>query len=203
MVTAMKSTTEKALEFVRRAGVVRPRDLNRHGVSREHLRRLVQRGILQRVGTGLYAVPGSEVSEHRSLVEVSTRVPSGVICLLTALRFHRLSTQNPFEVWIAIPPKAWRPKIEGPRLRIIHLSGKALSQGVEEHKIEGVTVRVYSPAKTVADCFKFRNKIGLDVALEALRDYQRKHKAGMDELWRFAKVCRVTEVMRPYLEALA
>lgn len=203
MVTAMKSTTEKALELVRRLGVMRSRDLQHHGISREHVRRLVQRGLLQRVGTGLYTVPESEVSEHRSLVEVGTRVPTGVICLLTALRFHGLTTQNPFEVWIAIPPKAWRPKIEGPRLRIIHLSGKALTQGVEDHKIEGVTVRVFSPAKTVADCFKFRNKIGLDVALEALREYRRKHRAGMDDIWRFAKVCRVTAVMRPYLEALA
>jgi predicted transcriptional regulator of viral defense system len=130
-------------------------------------------------------------------------VPRGVICLLSALRFHNLTTQNPFEVWMAIPHKAWRPKGEGVRLRLMHLSGHALTSGVEEHRIEGVPVRVFNPAKTVADCFKFRNKIGLDVALEALRDYRRKHRSGMDELWRFAKVCRVTAVMRPYLEALA
>ena len=103
---------------------------------------------------------------------------------------------------MAIPHKAWRPKGDGVRLHLMHLSGHALTSGVEEHRIEGVPVRVFNPAKTVADCFKFRNKIGLDVALEALRDYRRKHRSGMDELWRFAKVCRVTAVMRPYLEAL-
>jgi predicted transcriptional regulator of viral defense system len=197
------STTAKALRLARRRGVVRPRDLDRHGISREQLRRLVRRGKLRRVGTGLYSLPDSQPSEHRTLVEACMRVPQGVICLLSALRIHGLTTQNPFEVWLAIPHKAWRPKSEGPPLRLVHLSGPALTKGVEEHKVEGVVVRVFGAAKTVADCFKFRNKIGLDVALEALRDYRRKHRAGMDELWRFAKICRVTAVMRPYLEALA
>ena len=199
----MKSPSEKAVALVRRTGVVRARELTREGVTGEHLRRLLQRGQLQRIGVGLYSLPGGDISEHRSLTEACSRVPRGVICLLSALRFHNLTTQNPFEVWMAIPHKAWRPKGEGVRLRLMHLSGHALTSGVEEHRIEGVPVRVFNPAKTVADCFKFRNKIGLDVALEALRDYRRKHRSGMDELWRFAKVCRVTAVMRPYLEALA
>ena len=199
----MKTPSEKAVALVRRTGVVRARELTREGVTREHLRRLLHRGQLQRIGVGLYSLPGADISEHRSLVEACSRVPRGVICLLSALRFHNLTTQNPFEVWMAIPHKAWRPKGEGVRLRLMHLSGHALTSGVEEHRIEGVPVRVFNPAKTVADCFKFRNKIGLDVALEALRDYRRKHRSGMDELWRFAKVCRVTVVMRPYLEALA
>jgi predicted transcriptional regulator of viral defense system len=199
----MKTPSEKAVALVRRTGVIRARELTREGVTREHLRRLLQRGQLQRIGVGLYSLPGADISEHRSLAEACSRVPRGVICLLSALRFHNLTTQNPFEVWIAIPHKAWRPKGEGVRLRLMHLSGHALTSGVEEHRIEGVPVRVFNPAKTVADCFKFRNKIGLDVALEALRDYRRKHRSGMDELWRFAKVCRVTAVMRPYLEALA
>jgi len=199
----MKSPSEKAVALVRRTGVIRARALTREGVTREHLRRLLQRGQLQRIGVGLYSLPGADISEHRSLAEACSRVPRGVICLLSALRFHNLTTQNPFEVWMAIPHKAWRPKGEGVRLRLMHLSGHALTSGVEEHRIEGVPVRVFNPAKTVADCFKFRNKIGLDVALEALRDYRKKHRSGMDELWRFAKVCRVTVVMRPYLEALA
>jgi predicted transcriptional regulator of viral defense system len=199
----MKTPSEKAVALVRRTGVIRARELTREGITREHLRRLLQRGQLQRIGVGLYSLPGADISEHRSLVEACSRVPRGVICLLSALRFHNLTTQNPFEVWMAIPHKAWRPKGEGVRLRLMHLSGHALTSGVEEHRIEGVPVRVFNPAKTVADCFKFRNKIGLDVALEALRDYRRKHRSGMDELWRFAKVCRVTAVMRPYLEALA
>lgn len=199
----MKTPSEKAVALVRRTGIIRARDLTREGVTREHLRRLLQRGQLQRIGVGLYSLPGADISEHRSLAEACSRVPRGVICLLSALRFHNLTTQNPFEVWMAIPHKAWRPKGEGVHLRLMHLSGHALTSGVEEHRIEGVPVRVFNPAKTVADCFKFRNKIGLDVALEALRDYRRKHRSGMDELWRFAKVCRVTAVMRPYLEALA
>jgi predicted transcriptional regulator of viral defense system len=199
----MKTPSEKAVALVRRTGVIRARELTREGVTREHLRRLLQRGQLQRIGVGLYSLPGADISEHRSLAEACSRVPRGVICLLSALRFHNLTTQNPFEVWMAIPHKAWRPKGEGVRLRLMHLSGHVLTSGVEEHRIEGVPVRVFNPAKTVADCFKFRNKIGLDVALEALRDYRRKHRSGMDELWRFAKVCRVTAVMRPYLEALA
>ncbi len=199
----MKTPSEKAVALVRRTGVIRARALTREGVTGEHLRRLLQRGQLQRIGVGLYALPGADISEHRSLAEACSRVPRGVICLLSALRFHNLTTQNPFEVWMAIAHKAWRPKGEGVRLRLMHLSGHALTSGVEEHRIEGVPVRVFTPAKTVADCFKFRNKIGLDVALEALRDYRRKHRSGMDELWRFAKVCRVTAVMRPYLEALA
>lgn len=197
------ATSERAVALVRRKGVARARDLTREGVTREHLRRLLQRGRLQRIGVGLYALPGAGISEHRSLAEACSRVPRGVICLLSALRFHNLTTQNPFEVWMAIPHKAWRPKAKGPRLRLVHLSGQAMTSGIEEHTIEGVPVRVFSPAKTVADCFKFRNKIGLDVALEALRDYRRKHRTGMDALWRFAKACRVTAVMRPYLEALA
>ena len=199
----MKSNTQRALELVRRAGVLRPRDLDRYGIQREHLRRLLRRGQVERVGRGLYTLPGAAATEHQSLVEACKRVPHGVVCMLSALRFHELSTQNPFEVWMAIDQKAWRPRGGSPRLRIVHLSGAALKSGVNEHRIEGVTVRVYSPAKTVADCFKFRNKIGLDVALEALRDYRRKHRAGLDELWRFARICRVAKVMRPYLEALS
>ena len=203
MVFTVKSATQKVLDLVRRTGMLRARDFDRHGITREHLRRLLRRGQVERIGTGLYALPGGAASEHRSLAEASKRVPQGVICLLSALRFHKLGTQNPFEVWMAIPHKAWRPKSESPPLRIVHLTGQALKQGVEEHQIEGVPVRVFSPSKTVADCFKFRNKIGLDVALETLRDYRRTHKEGMDDLWRFTKICRVTAVMRPYLEALA
>lgn len=197
------ATSEKVVGLVRRKGVVRARDLTREGVTREHLRRLLQRGQLQRIGVGLYALPGAEISEHRSLAEACSRVPRGVVCLLSAPRFHNLTTQNPFEVWMAIPHKAWRPKSKEPRLRLVHLSGQAMTSGVGEHSIEGVPVRVFNPAKTVADCFKFRNKLGLEVALEALRDYRKRYRGGMDELWRHAKLCRVAHVMRPYLEALA
>ncbi|MBI1892781.1 MAG: type IV toxin-antitoxin system AbiEi family antitoxin domain-containing protein [Candidatus Rokubacteria bacterium] len=198
-----KSNAKRVLDLIRRAGVLRARDLDGLGIPREHLVRLMRRGQVERVGRGLYRLAGAGVGEHQSLAEACKLVPHGMICLLSALRFHGLTTQNPAEIWMAIGPKAWKPGGGSLALRIVRLSGPALAEGVEEHRIRGVTVHVYSAAKTVADCFKFRNKIGLDVALEALRDYRRAHRGGMDELWGFARICRVTRVMRPYLEALA
>jgi len=190
------------LEELGKLGVLRAKDIEACGVSREYLRRLVARGLIERVGRGLYSLPGCEVSANRSLAEASKRVPKGVVCLLSALRFHGMTTQSPFEVWMAIDVKARRPKGDGVALRIVRFSGNALSMGIQTHPVEGVQIRVYSPAKTVADCFKYRNKIGLDVALEALREGWRERRFSMDELWRFAKICRVANVMRPYLESL-
>ncbi|MEE9182806.1 MAG: type IV toxin-antitoxin system AbiEi family antitoxin domain-containing protein [candidate division NC10 bacterium] len=198
-----KSNKDKVIDLMRGKGVLRTKDLDRHKIPRETLRRLVKRGQIARVGHGLYMLPDTQITEHHSLAEACKRIPHGVICLLSALRFHELTTQNPFEIWMAINQKAWRPRAVGPPVRAVHLSGAALKEGVEEHLIEGVTVKVYSPAKTVADCFKFRNKVGLDVALEALRDYRRKYRAELGELWRFARICRVAKVIRPYLEALS
>lgn len=193
----------RVLERVRRAGVLRPRDLDAEGIPREYLRRLRERGALVQLGRGLYALPEADFGEHETILAACKAVPRGTVCLLSALRFHDMTTQAPFEVWMAIDRKAWLPAVEGVPLRVVRFSGAALEEGVEEHELHGVRVRVYGPAKTVADCFKYRNKIGLDVALEALREYQRLEKGGADELWRFAKVCRVANVMRPYLEALA
>jgi len=191
------------LEMVQQAGVLRPRDLDAHGIPRIYLSRLCERGYLQRVGRGLYVLPHADVSEHHTLAEACKRVPHGVVCLLSALRFHGLTTQSPFEVWLAIRNKAWRPHVDYPRLRFLRFSAGALEAGVEEHAIEGVIVRVYNPAKTVADCFKYRNKIGVDVAVEALRDCRRQRRCTNDELWHYAKICRVANVMRPYMEATA
>jgi predicted transcriptional regulator of viral defense system len=196
-----RTREERVLELVRRAGILRPRDLDRYGIARTHLQRLQERGLLERAGRGLYRLPAADVTEHHDLAAACKLVPHGVICLLSALRFHELTTEAPFEVWMAIDAGARRPRGKAPRLRIVRFSGKALRAGVERHAIEGVRVHVYSPAKTVADCFKYRNKIGLEVALEALRDYRRLHPGGMDALWRLARVCRVSNVMRPYLEA--
>ncbi|MCB9850524.1 MAG: AbiEi antitoxin N-terminal domain-containing protein [Phycisphaerales bacterium] len=187
---------------LRKCGVQRTRDLERLGISREYLRKLVATGVLQRVARGLYVLADADISENRTLAEASQRVPNGIVCLLSALRFHGLTTQAPFEVWMAIDRDAWRPVSDYPALRIVRLSKKALEAGIEKHRIEGVSVKVYAPAKTVADCFKFRNKVGLDVALEALRDFRRLKKGSMDELWDYAKVCRVANVMRPYMESL-
>jgi predicted transcriptional regulator of viral defense system len=195
--------TRRILEMVEQAGVLRPRDLDAHGIPRIYLSRLCERGILQRVGRGLYVLSNADVSEHHTLAEAGKRVPHGVVCLLSALRFHGLTTQAPFEVWLAIGSKVWRPQVDYPRLRFVRFSARALEAGVEEHSIEGVIVRVYNPAKTVADCFKYRNKIGLDVALEALRDCRRQRICTNDKLWHYAKICRVANIMRPYMEATA
>jgi predicted transcriptional regulator of viral defense system len=193
---------EAALTFIRARGTVRPRDLTERNIPLDYLDRLYRRGLVERVGRGLYAAPDADVGEHHSLVEVARQVPRGVVCLLSALRFHGLTTQSPHEVWLAIGPKAWAPKLQTPKLRIVRFSGEALTTMVEEHTIEGATVKVYSVAKTVADCFKYRNKLGLDVALEALRDAWRGKSVTMDDLSAAARVCRMTNVIRPYLESL-
>jgi predicted transcriptional regulator of viral defense system len=133
---------------------------------------------------------------------VAKRVPGAVICLLSALAFHEITTQNPPAIWIALPKGARRPTFTSPSLRIVRLSGPSLTEGTENHQVEGVTIRIYSAAKTVADCFKFRNKIGLDVAIEALKDCLRQKKADVNEIYRYAKICRVSNVIRPYMEAL-
>lgn len=189
--------------LLRRAGTARSRELEAAGVSRSELSRMVAAGTLVRIERGLYALANHQPGQQDALVAVAKRAPRAVFCLLTALRFHELTTQAPFEVWIAIGNKDHPPRLEYPQLRTLRFSAESLSAGVEVHKMEGVPIRVTSVAKTVADCFKFRNKIGLDVALEALREARRSKKATADELWRYAKTNRVTNVMRPYLEAVA
>jgi predicted transcriptional regulator of viral defense system len=202
MATSDHEHTKAALALARERGYVRPRDLAGIGVSRPQVARLVGRGLLERNGYGLYRVPDAEITENYTLAQVAARAPSGIVCLLTALRFHDLTTQAPFEVWLAIERKATRPRLDDLPVRIVYFSGTAFTAGVEEHFVENVRVRVYCPAKTVADCFKYRHKIGLDVALEALRETWQARRATMDDLWRYATICRVANVMRPYLETL-
>jgi predicted transcriptional regulator of viral defense system len=198
----MGNAAERLINLTRSHGLIRPCDLIPMGIARVSLTRAVRRGQLERVGRGLYGLPGREVSAHGSLAEVARRVPKGVVCLLSALRFHGLTTQAPFEVWLAIENKSLAPKLDYPPLRIVRFSGEALTEGVEEHVVDGVNVRVTGVAKTVADCFKYRNKIGLDVAMEALREAWHEKRMTSDDIWRYAKVCRVANVMRPYLESL-
>ena len=198
----MDTAAERLIDLVRNQGLIRPRDLAPLDIPRVSLTRAVRRGQLERIGRGLYGLPGRPVSAHGSLAEVARRVPKGVVCLLSALRFHGLTTQAPFEVWLAIENKSIAPKLDYPPLRIVRFSGAALTEGVEEHAVDGVTVRMTGVAKTVADCFKYRNKIGLDVALEALREAWREKRMTSDDLWRYAKVCRVANVMRPYMDSL-
>ena len=182
--------------------LLRACDLVRLGLPTVALTRLVAAGQLERVVRGVYALPGRSMSEHRSLAEAAVRVPRGVVCLLSALQLHGIGTQAPFEVWLALPQGMSAPRLAQPQLRLVRMSGDALTQGITHIAIDGVQVAVFNPAKTIADCFKFRNKIGLDVALEALRDGWCQRKVTMDELFIYAAVNRVANVMRPYLEAM-
>ena len=156
---------------------------------------------LEKVGRGLYRLP-NQGSENESLVAIATKVPQAVFCLFTALQFHELTTQLPRQIWIAMPRGSHVPKIDYPPLKMVQFSGAAYSEGIEVVERDQVKLRIYCVAKTVADCFKHRNKIGLDVALEALKDARAQKKASADDLWRYAKTCRVANVMRPYLEAI-
>lgn len=173
------------------------------GLSRSEISRRVAAGSLVRVGRGIYALPDYQSGEHGALVEVAKRAPKVVFCLLTALRVHELTTQSPHEVWIAIGNKDHPPRMSYPKLRTVRFAPESLKAGVEIREIDGTSTRVTSVAKTVADCFKFRSKVGLDVALEALREARRNRRASTDELWHYARIDRVVNVMRPYLEALA
>jgi predicted transcriptional regulator of viral defense system len=189
-------------DMVRRAGVLHARDLKPFGIPQRYLGRLCAEGLLVKTGRGLYLTPDAPQTAHLGLVHAAKAIPKGVVCLLSALRFHEIGTQAPHEVWVALDRRAARPRVTYPLIRVMRFSGKALTEGIEEHDIAGVRVKIYGPAKTVADCFKYRNKIGLDVAMEALRDVRRKRKCSNDELWKCAKICRVQEVMRPYMEAI-
>jgi predicted transcriptional regulator of viral defense system len=198
----MAKPLQKIMHYIREHGMVRPRDIEGIGLPREYLVRLHRQGKLNRSGRGIYTVPDANVTERHSYAEVAKRVPEAVLCLLSALAFHEITTQSPPSVWIALRKGARKPALTSPSLRIVRLSGPSLTEGIENHQVEGVPIRVYSAAKTVADCFKFRNKIGLDIAIEALKDCLRQKKASVNDIYRYAKVCRVSNVIRPYMEAL-
>ena len=192
----------QVLSLARELGVLRPRDLKSIGAARAYLGPLVEQGELLKTGRGLYVVADATLTENHSLAEAAKLSPKAVICLLSALRFHGLTTESPAEVWIAIPRGARPPKSGAPALRVARFSGPMMTEGVERHDIQGVSVPVYCVAKTVADCFRFRNRIGVNVAVEALRDAWRQKKATSEELWHYAKLCRVLNVMRPYFDSL-
>lgn len=183
-------------------GILRTRDVSDIGCSRVALAQLVRQGSITKLGRGLYALPGRQFSEHSTLAEVSAKSRHGVICLISALRFHELTTQQSSEIWLAIPHKSRPPKLDYPPLRVVHMSGAAMDAGIEAADVNGVNIRVFGVAKTVADCFKFRSKVGLDVALEALNEAWLSRRVTMDALWQYAQICRVANVMRPYMEAL-
>lgn len=200
----MSLTTHHArvLDLAARKGLLRSVDLESIEVPRVILTRLHEAGLLERVGRGLYRLPGTWTSEYENLAAVAAKAPQAVFCLLTALQFHELTTELPRQVWIAMPRGSHLPRIDYPPLRMVQFSGEAYASGIEEVARDGALLKVYSAAKTVADCFKYRNKIGLDVALQALKDARAGGKASVDDIWRFAGVCRVTNVIRPYLESV-
>ena len=190
------------LTLARSKGVLRTRDVSAAGESRVSLAQLVRNGSLSKLGRGLYALPDRPLCEHGALAEVAAKSRQGVVCLISALRLLDLTTQQSSDVWLAIPHKTHPPKLTYPPLRVVRMSGEAMTAGIETVDVAGVRVRVFGVAKTVADCFKFRNKIGLDVALEALHEAWVRRRVSVDELWRYAQICRVANVMRPYMEAL-
>lgn len=197
-----RTEREQLLRLARRRGSLSARDAGAAGIHRQVLSRLVREGELERVTRGQYRLPTTPVTEHHGLAMAAAAVPQGVVCLLSALGFHGIGTQLPSEVWLAIDRRARRPALTYPPLRVVRFTGDALTEGVATHRVEGQSVRVYILAKTVADCFKYRHKIGLDVALEALRETWRDRRVTMDELDRYARICRVERVMRPYVEGL-
>lgn len=194
--------SDRILELARHQRLLSAADVRAQGWSPQLLVKLEQGGKLQRVTRGLYSLPDSPMTDHQSLIEVCRRVPKAVVCLLSALQFHEIGTQLPFEVWIALPEATQTPALDHPALRIARLRGEAYSEGIETVVEQGSAIRVYSVAKTITDCFKFRHKIGLDVALEALKDAWRQRKLDMDQVTRFARINRVEKVMQPYLETV-
>jgi len=199
----MSPSLQKRLKSAfRTTTLLRARDLAALGFSRAQMREAVSTQHLEQAGRGLYRMPRGSITQHHSLAEIGRRVPSGVVCLLSALSFHGLTTQSSHEIWLAVGHKAWSPRSDNIPLRIVRFSGASLKEGVETHTVEGVPIKIYSPGKTVADCFKFRNKIGLDVALEALRETWASRRTSMKELQHFARIDRVAKVMQPYLESL-
>ena len=194
--------THRLLSLAANAGLLRASDLASIQVPRSVLARLTGAGLLEKRARGLYALPNAPMSEFETLAMVAAKSPQSVFCLLTALQFHELTTQLPRAVWIAMPRGSHVPKIDYPPIKMVQFSGAAYAEGIEEVQRDGVKLKFYSAAKTILDCFKHRSKIGLDVALEALKEARARNIASSDEIWRFAKICRVTSVMRPYLESV-
>ena len=199
----MENKAEKVIKALKTKGILKASEILQLGISREYLRKLHTQKAIAKIARGYYVLPDYEMTGMQSIAQVCKQIPKGVICLLSALRVHDFTTQNPFEVWLAIERGAWKPtQIVSTQVRYMRFSGEAFAAGVETKVIDHIKVKVYCPAKTVADCFKYRNKTGLDVALEALREGFRNKLFTMDELWGYARICRIHEVIRPYLEGM-
>ena len=196
-------THEQLAQLLTQRALLRPKDAVSGGYSRMYLAQLAKRGELRKIGRGLYASPLRKETEESGLAEIATKHPRSVVCLLSALSLHGLTTQAPHEVWLAVGSKERAPKMDYPPIRVVRFGGDTLTEGSEVKVIEGIPVQITNIPKTIADCFKFRNKIGLDIALEALKEAWRDKRVNMDDLWHYAQLCRVQNVMRPYLESLA
>lgn len=191
------------MELARHRGTLTAREASREGIHPQVLTRLVRSGVLERVARGQYRPADAPVTRHHGLALAAVAVPDGIVCLLSALAFHGIGTQLPSSVWIALDRRARRPALTWPPLRVVRFGGEALTSGIETHVVERVALRIFSPAKTIADLFRYRNKTGLDVALEALKEVWNDRRASADELYRYARICRVERIMRPYLQAIA
>jgi predicted transcriptional regulator of viral defense system len=197
------SQEAKVLEMASDLGILRPRDLCSQGLSVAYIQRLLAKGLLVKLGRGQYTLPEREPSEYETLAVTANRYPGTVVCLLSALRFHDLTTQSPGSLWLAIEGTKLAPANAPAAIEIVRLTGPTFHQGIEIHELGQVPVRIYEPAKTVVDCFKLRNRVGMDVAIDALKDCLRQRQATPEQIWKFAEMCRVKTVIRPYLEALA
>lgn len=199
----LETQTQKALDLAKRRGILRTRDIREAGLHHETLRRLCDTGLLEKVGRGLYTLTDAEITLFHDLAVAAVKAPEGVVCLLSALAFHEITTQLPHSVWMAFPRKVRTPRLGHPRLRVVRFSDPAMSEGIATHQVDNVSVRITNVPKTIADCFKFRNKIGLEAALESLKDGLKQKKCTRDEIWHYAKINRVARVIKPYLEATA
>jgi predicted transcriptional regulator of viral defense system len=199
----MKESFQKARDiFAAKSGILRTSQANKLGIASVTLSEMVQAGLLIKEGRGLYRLAELPPLSNPDLVQVALRVPQGVICLISALAFHNLTTQIPYRVYLALPQAVKKPRIDYPPIDVVWLSQRAYHAGIEKHIIDDVNIQIYNREKTVADCFKFRNKIGQDVALEALKEYLGKQRPNFDELLHYARIDRVEKMIRPYLEVL-
>jgi len=196
------SKRQQVINYVKNQSLVRSKEIEDQGLPRAYLYQLARDGIIENIGRGIYQWPDIKPNAHIALAEVAKKVPNGVVSLLSALSFHELTSQNPFEVWMALEAKSWKPSINYPSTRFIFMSGKSIKEGIDVHIINGVEVKIFNPAKTVADCFKYRNKVGLDVALEALKEGWKMKYFTVNELMHYADICRVRKVIQPYMEVL-
>ncbi|TBY46499.1 type IV toxin-antitoxin system AbiEi family antitoxin domain-containing protein [Rhizobium leguminosarum] len=191
----------RALDLLKARGMLRLKDFVAEGIGPETLARLVREEAVVRPARGLYQLPNTQAEAAHALAEAAVLVPKGVVCLTSALQYHELTLQMPSAVWMAIDRAAWRPKFDYPPIKFVRFKGSALTEGVERHRIEGVDVPITNPARSIVDCFRYRAKVGLDVAMEGLREGLRRRKTTSDDLWTYAKEARIWSIMRPYVEA--